>query len=130
MSTTCLGIDVSKKTLDVALILHDRTLSKHFDNSPAGFKLFADWLASLRVTAVHVCLEATGSYSQAVALFLHDAGHRVSIVNPLRIKGFAQSQLQRQKTDRADARLIARFCLSQQPDAGEKPQVTRISTNG
>ncbi len=128
MSKTCLGIDVSKRTLDVASILNDRTLTRRFENSPAGFKLLAAWLDSLHISEVHACLEATGSYSEAVALFLHEAGHRVSIVNPLRIKGFAQSQLQRQKTDRADARLIARFCLSQEPDAWlpPSPQVRHL----
>lgn len=115
MSRICLGIDVSKKTLDVALIFNNKTLSKQFKNSKDGFKLLAAWLQSLRITEVHACLEATGSYSEAVALFLHEQGHRVSILNPLRIKGYAQSNLQRNKTDRTDARLIADFCQTQEP---------------
>lgn len=116
MSKIVLGIDVSKKTLDTALIFDNRTFSKQFQNSSEGFKLLAAWLASLHVTEVHACLEATGIYGEAVALFLHESGHRVSVVNPLRIKGFAQSNMQRNKTDRLDARLIASFCLTQEPD--------------
>jgi transposase len=115
MSRICLGIDVSKKTLDVALIFNGKTLSKQFKNSLEGFKLLAAWLQSLKITEAHACLEATGSYSEAVALFLHNQGHSVSIVNPLRIKGYAQSNLQRNKTDRLDARLIASFCERQNP---------------
>jgi transposase len=115
MSRICLGIDVSKKTLDVALIFNARTLSKQFKNSVEGFKLLNAWLRSLHITEVHACLEATGSYSEAVALFLHEQGHLVSIVNPLRIKGYAQSNLQRNKTDRLDTRLIADFCQTQEP---------------
>jgi len=115
MSRIILGIDVAKKTLDVALIADERTLIKQFANSPAGFNLLAAWLESLHLSAIDVCLEATGSYGEAVALFLHEQGHRVAVVNPLRIKGYAQSKLQRQKTDRTDARLIASFCLSQEP---------------
>lgn len=115
MSKICLGIDVSKKTLDVALIFNNKTLSKQFKNSREGFKLLAVWLQSLKITEVHACLEATGSYSEQIALFLHEFGHRVSIVNPLRIKGYAQSNLQRNKTDRLDARLIASFCQTQEP---------------
>jgi transposase len=115
MSRICLGIDVSKKTLDVALIFQGKTLTKQFKNSLEGFKLLAAWLKSLHITEAHACLEATGSYSEQVALFLHSVGHRVSIVNPLRIKGYAQSNLQRNKTDRTDARLIASFCLTQEP---------------
>jgi transposase len=116
MSGIYLGIDVSKKTLDVALIFNNQTLSKQFKNSAEGFKLLAAWFKSLRIEQVHACLEATGSYSEQVALFLHQQGHRVSIVNPLRIKGYAQSNLQRNKTDRLDARLIASFCQTQSPD--------------
>ena len=115
MSKIVLGIDVSKKTLDAASIFNGKTLSKQFKNSLEGFKLLAAWLKSLQIREVHACLEATGSYSEAVALFLHEQGHRVLIVNPLRIKGYAQSNLQRNKTDRLDARLIASFCLTQEP---------------
>jgi transposase len=43
-------------------------------------------------------MEATGTYGDALALYLHDAGHIVSIVNPARIKGFAQSELLRTKS--------------------------------
>ena len=49
------------------------------------------------------------SYSEAVATALSDAGYRVSVINPARAKGFAQSQLARNKTDKADAVLLARF---------------------
>jgi transposase len=116
MAQIVLGIDVSKRTLDVALIFEARTLCKQFKNSSEGFELLAAWLLALQITQVHACLEATGSYGEAVALFLHNQGHRVSVVNPLRIKGYAQSNMQRNKTDRLDARLIASFCQTQEPD--------------
>jgi len=44
-------------------------------------------------------------------------GIKVSVVNPLRIKGFAQSHLTRNKTDKADAILIAKFCQAMRPTA-------------
>ena len=83
MRKVVLGIDVSKKTLDATLIFDNRTLSKQFKNSAEGFKLLAAWLESLEIEQVHACLEATGTYSEAAALFLHERGHRVSVVNPL-----------------------------------------------
>ena len=116
MTKIVLGIDVSKKTLDAALIFDNRTLSKQFSNTPEGLQSLAAWLESLGIRQVHACLEATGTYSEAAALFLHERGHQVAVVNPLRIKGYAQSNLQRNKTDRLDARLIASFCLTQEPD--------------
>lgn len=111
-----LGIDVAKQKIDVALILADKTLTKKFDNSNSGFKLLSGWLKSLHVCKVHACLEATGSYGDAIAHFLHESGHFVSVVNPFRIKGYASSKLSRNKTDVADARLIAEFCRTQKPE--------------
>jgi transposase len=49
-----------------------------------------------------VCLEATGGWSEQVAVALSEAGHVVSVVNPARIKAFAQSEMVRTKTDRID----------------------------
>ena len=115
MSNTILGIDIAKRKIDVALILKTAILTRAFSNSPQGFKLLNAWLKSLHLKQVHVCLEATGSYGDAVANFLHEAGHIVSVVNPFRIKGYAAAKLQRNKTDKADARLIADFCLTQNP---------------
>lgn len=115
MSKNILGIDIAKLKIDVVLLFENKSLSKQFDNSPKGFKLLAAWLKSLSITQVHACLEATGTYGDGVADFLHQAGHPVSVVNPLSIKGYANSKMQRNKTDRADARLIADFCLTQNP---------------
>lgn len=121
MSEIILGIDVSKKTLDAALIFDNRILNKQFQNSFEGFKLLAAWLASLKITRVHACLEATGIYGEAVALFLHEGGHLVSVVNPLRIKGYGGANMRRNKTHRLDARLIADFCLTQKPESWQPP---------
>jgi transposase len=117
MTKIVLGVDISKKTLDACLIFDNRTFSKQFKNMPEGFRLLAAWLESLEISHVHACLEATGTYSEAAALFLHERGHQVSVVNPLRIKGYAQSNMQRNKTDRLDARLIADFCQTQKPES-------------
>ena len=115
MSKNILGIDVAKLKLDVALIFNGKTLTNKFDNSAKGFKLLDAWLRSLHLEQVHACLEATGNYSDEIAKFLHEKGHFVSVVNPFRIKGYAKSKLQRNKTDKADARLIADFCQTQNP---------------
>lgn len=116
MEQAILGIDVAKQKLDVALLQSQKTLTRQFDNSLSGFQQLHAWLTSLHVVQVHACLEATGSYGDAVALFLHESAHLVSVVNPFRIKGYANSKFQRNKTDIADARLIADFCLTQKPE--------------
>ena len=116
MSKNVLGIDVAKKKLDVLLMSGGRELKRSFDNTPQGFKLLQGWLTSLHVEQVHACLEATGTYGEAIAEFLHGKGHLVSVVNPFRIKAYANSDLQRNKTDHADARTIADFCMVKEPE--------------
>lgn len=112
-----LGIDISKATFDVALLLDEtrKPKTRKFDNRPVGFRALGTWLTKQGVSQVHAVLEATGAYGDALAADLHQAEHRVSIVNPAQIKAFGQAQLQRNKTDRADAVLIARFGCSQRP---------------
>ena len=117
-----LGIDVAKAKLDVALQLTDGKIrSKVVANTPEGFAVLSDWLDKYGMTDLHVCMEATGIYWEAVAEFLADAGHTVSVVNPAQIKAFGVAGLVRTKTDRVDARLIARFCLVQHPEPWQAP---------
>lgn len=111
-----LGIDVSKAKFHVALLRDESRLKSHtFENSTSGFDQLEKWLERQNVRQVHACMESTGGYGEALALFLTDHGHRVSIVNPSRIKAFAGSELLRTKTDKVDAALIARFCRAHAP---------------
>jgi transposase len=54
-------------------------------------------------------MEATGIYHARLALVLHAARRHVTVTNPLVIKRFAQMQLLRVKSDKADAALIRRY---------------------
>lgn len=122
MTRTVVGIDVSKDTLDVVLLQADQPAQAgRYANTPAGFQKLAQWLKQRRAGQVHACLEATGLYGDEVALFLHEAGHTVSVVNPARIKAYGASQLRRNKTDQLDAALIADYCLKQQPETWTPP---------
>lgn len=116
-----LGIDVSKQKFDVALLRGGKFKNKAFKNNKEGFENLSLWLQKQGVEHSHVCLEATSTYGEKLAAHLHDAGHMVSIVNPARIKGFAQSELLRTKNDKVDAGLIARFCLAMSPEAWIPP---------
>ncbi len=118
-----LGIDVSKATLDAALLVEPEAAKarhKVFSNTPEGHGQLLGWLRT-QGAAVHVTLEATGTYAESVAVALHEAGHRVSLVNPALVRAFGQSQLKRTKTDKADAQLIARFCALHKPALWHPP---------
>lgn len=118
------GIDVAKSKLDVALLDERGKLKNHvFANDPKGHASLIGWLIERGGDAgqIRVCMEATGPYGEASATALVDAGFTVSVVNPARVKGFAQSELVRNKTDRADAALLARFCQTMQPEPWVAP---------
>jgi transposase len=111
-----LGLDISKATLHAALRTADGKIRrKACANTPSGFTALDAWVTRYSGGPVHACLEATGTYGEAVAVFLHDAGHRVSIVNPAAMRAYAASQLTRAKTDTVDAALIADFVATQRP---------------
>ena len=122
MTEPALGIDISKLKFNVCLLREGGKL-KHrvFPNNGAGFEQLQAWLTKLGVERVHACLEATGTYSEALALALFEAGHMVSVVNPAAVKAFAQSRLSRTKTDKVAAELIARFTVAQVPPRWTPP---------
>lgn len=124
MNEHAVGIDVSKSKLDVCVVLGDKVKTKVFANTVSGRTLLLQWLAGRELRAdTPVVLEATGPYSEAIGTALADAGWRVSIVNPARVKGFAQSQLTRNKTDRADAKLLAAFAQRSDLTPWEPPSL-------
>jgi transposase len=111
------GIDVSKLKLDIALLTNGKVKSKVIDNSPAGYLSLLEGLAKSKadMATIHICMEATGVYYEALALALHEAGLKVSVVNPSCIKGFGRSENIRNKNDAIDAGLIARYCTAMKP---------------
>jgi transposase len=115
VSEPILGIDIAKAKFDVCLLQNERFHHRQFANNPPGFVLLDAWLASMGAGTLHACLEATSTYGLALAQHLHSADHKVSVVNPFQIKAFANSTLRRTKTDRVDAKTIARFCQALRP---------------
>ena len=120
------GIDVSKAKLDVALLLaNDKVKSKVFTNDQPGFEALLQWLRShvSDMQALHICMEATGAYHEALAYWLSDQSLAVSVVNPLLVKRFAEANRLRNKTDGGDAKCLAMFCRSSRPERWEAPSI-------
>lgn len=115
--SVAVGIDIAKRNFEVAL--YGEGKSKSYPNTPEGFKQL---LKRLEGQDVHAALEATGRYGLALARALHQAGHQVSILNPLSIHRYAASKLKRTKTDGVDAKLIAEYVSREQPRAWIPPR--------
>lgn len=116
-----LGIDIAKDTFDAALLGGRQTYRGHFSNDRPGFQKLQRWLKQRGAREAHVAMEATNSYWMQLALFLHNKGYSVSVINPKRIKRHAEAMMQRNKTDREDALTIADYCLKHQPEPWTPP---------
>lgn len=120
-----LGIDVAKSKLDCALLLQpDKSRSKVVANERAGYETLCTWLRRQGVSQlseVHVILEATGPYHEQAALWLVQAGARVSVVNPAQVKDFARGLALRTKTDAIDALTLARYGALAAPAPWQPP---------
>jgi len=116
-----LGIDIGKRKHHLALLCGTTRRKKAIANTERGFAELVTWVEKqqdkLGFDELHICMEATGIYYEAVAEYLYhlDRPWKLSVVNPARIASYAKSKLKRSKTDSADAALIALFCQEQAP---------------
>src|ERR1041384_1782827 len=93
------GVDVSKKTLDVAIVQQDgRYLHKKISNDLTGFTK----ILPLILHSGCIVMEATSSYYMPFAYYLHSHNVPVSIVNPLSVNHFCKMRMSRAKTDKKD----------------------------
>jgi transposase len=122
MQDVFIGIDVSKDKIDVAFLEKDKFTMKEYPNEEKGYAAILRRLNGRDIATVHICMEATGRYSEKVASYFYEAGFATSVVNPLQIKRYGQSRLLRNKTDRADARVIAQFCEAMKPTLWQPPK--------
>jgi transposase len=120
MTDSIIGIDISKAELAVALIKDKKVIKCKCSNDNSGFKKLQSWLKKNNAGKVKACMEATGSYGFKIADFLYAKNHEVYVVNPLSIHAFAKSMLSRNKTDEADAVIIAEY-ISKMPAKVYKP---------
>lgn len=101
-----IGIDIGSRWLDLATTV-PTTLPRRVPNTAEGIALLIPAVHALTPTLI--VLEATGSYHQPLVAALLLAELPVAVINPAQSAAFRQSRLGRQKTDRADAQLLARF---------------------
>lgn len=109
--TSYAGIDVGKFVLDI--FVHPAGESSQFDNDAAGLRKLVRYCKRHRVRLI--ALEATGRYHRKAHEALHEAGFAVAVINPFRSRKFADSLGRLAKTDKIDAKVLARFALALQP---------------
>lgn len=104
---TVVGIDIGSAFLECAAEPPVPSLPRRAPNTDAGIAQVVRALSALGPALV--ALEATGTYHRPLLAALLAAGVPVAVVNPAQVAAFRQARLGREKSDRADARLLARF---------------------
>ena len=103
------GCDIAKGQIDVT-IYPDKY--QRFDNDKEGHEKLTAFIPPNSL----VCMESTSTYYKPLALHLKMQGHTVFVVNPLKVKRYAQSKLTRLKTDKADSHVIADYLIKFQTE--------------
>ncbi len=123
-----IGIDVSKHTLDA--VLYENGIYHQFQNSKQGFGQLVKWAANAKEsdkTKQLFCFEHTGLYSLPLSIFLAENNLYFCVVPALEIK--RSLGMQRGKSDRIDARSIARYAYLHRDELtpSPKPSSTLLS---
>lgn len=113
----CIGIDVSKATLDIAL-LPDGERWIVTNDDPGVAELTARLVA---LAPVLIVLEATGGFETLAAIALARAGLPVAVVNPRQVRDFAKAMGRLAKTDALDAGMLAEFAQRVRPEPRPLP---------
>lgn len=117
-TTLYCGIDVSCATLDACFQTSANALQHCKVTSDAkGYRQ----LLKLTGNTYHFVMEATGVYHISFMFFLHEHDCAYSVVNALQIKRFIQMHLERNKTDKKDARRICEYGIERKPVVSVMP---------
>lgn len=111
------GIDVSKSRLDIALGENGEVW--HVRNDGEGFEILVKKLEEIEPKMI--VIESTGGYERPAMYAIGNAGLPVAQVNPRRVREFAKAIGLLAKTDKIDARLLARFGRDAKPNLTNLP---------
>jgi transposase len=103
-----IGIDISKKTFDIAFFKDAHWHSQVFEQQREHYQAL---LCRVGIEGNWFVMEATGSYFLKLADFITEQGGNVAVLNPKTIHHFGKMRLKRAKTDKKDARLIAQYSM-------------------
>ncbi|MCF2666920.1 IS110 family transposase, partial [Streptococcus alactolyticus] len=115
MMRTVFGIDVSKASSEVAIVINGEKIHGYtMPNDTIGFTRLLDDLKT--VQKPEIIFEARGVYSHRLQAFLEENGYTYTRLNPLEAKKQLDS-LRVRKTDKIDAETLAisQFVLNRKP---------------
>jgi len=126
-----LGIDVSKRTLDVCILGEDTPQEEGesfvVTNDQEDVEEILSRLAKMGTSVELAVMEATGRYERLAATMLAANGVSVAIVNPRQARDFAKAIGQLAKTDKIDAFVLARFARAVEPRASVIPEEEAVA---
>src|ERR1700756_2791964 len=99
------GIDVAKDKVDACI--RGLALRQTYPSTAQGHRKLVAWLRKHKVNKA--VMEASGGYERDWGKVLREAGIEVRIVDPKRVRSFAQSAGRLAKNDTIDAEMIAWF---------------------
>ena len=113
-----IGLDISKKNIDLAIYDGEKYKTKKFNgNNNNVAKNILNYVKKNKydITYCLFTMEITGTYHLIIADALFSEKCNISIVNPYKIKKFSEMEMIRAKTDKADAKLIAQYGYERKP---------------
>ena len=112
------GIDISKRHLDIAVTPGDQTFT--CPNTEAGIQKLVRRLK--KINPHLILLEATGGYEVLLVAALREADLPACFINPKLVRNFARGAGIAAKTDRLDARVLALYAYKMQPPPRPLPE--------
>jgi transposase len=111
------GIDVSKERLD--MVVYPTGEARSFGNDNTGITKATTWLK--QVNPAIIVMEATGGMEVSLYIALQEVKLPVAVINPRQIRDFARSMGILAKTDKVDAKVLARYAATIQPEPRPLP---------
>jgi len=120
MDRMFVGVDVSKDSFSAAGLDGEgkECFSGSYSMDCDGFVKFLELLTAhcSDLQKLLVGMESTGCYHLNLFSFLSSQGIQALVINPLLISNFAKRSLRKTKTDKKDAKTIAKFLMENQEE--------------
>ncbi len=111
------GVDVSQESLD--MVAYPTGEIHSFENDSVGIAKATTWLTEVKPAII--VMEATGGMEVPLYVTLQEAKLPAAVINPRQIRDFAKSMGILAKTDKVDAKVLARYAATVQPEVRPLP---------